>query len=215
MNDARARDEEFFAARGFGLTIGYGKSPAVLSIDFINAFTDPTQPLGSDLSAEIQNARKVLDVARSQGIPIIHTAVSYDDPGLADAGVWALKQAGVVSLRAGTPLVECDTRIGVQPGENVLVKKYASAFFGTDLVPRLVSNRIDTVLIVGCTTSGCVRATAVDAVQNGFRPIVVAEAVGDRSSAAHDQALFDLQQKYADVVTLESALDYLRTLESS
>lgn len=215
MIEGRARDEEFFAARGFGLTIGYGNFPAILSIDFINAFTDPAQPLGSDLSTEVHAARQVLDAARDRGIPIIHTAVSYDDPGFADAGVWALKQAGVVTLRAGTPLVDCDTRIGVRPGENILLKKYASAFFGTDLVPRLVSNRIDTVIIVGCTTSGCVRATAVDAVQNGFRPIVVAEAVGDRSSAAHNQALFDLQQKYADVVTLASALDYLRSLEVS
>ena len=100
----------------------------------------------------------------------------------------------------------------MQPNDILLVKKYASCFFGTDLVPRLNSRRIDTLIITGCTTSGCVRATAVDAVQNGFRPMVVREAVGDRSKAAHEQSLFDLNAKYADVVSLDETLHYLKTV---
>lgn len=209
MSGDERGSEEFFRSRGFGMRIGFGARPAVLSIDIINAFTDPGMPLGSDLSAEIAAARSVLDASRAAGVPILHTTVAYQDGGLADAGVWALKQAGLATLRAGTREVEVDERLGARPGEQVLAKKYASVFFGTDLVPRLVSQGIDTLIMVGCTTSGCVRASAVDAVQNGFRPMVVREAVGDRSPQAHEQALFDLQQKYADVVSLEETVAYL------
>jgi nicotinamidase-related amidase len=205
-------DEAFFRERGFGLPIGFGKHPAILSVDFINAFTDSSMPLGSDLTREIAAARQVLDAGRMAETPIVHTTVSYDDESLADAGVWALKQAGATTLRSGTPAVEVDARIGIRTGEQVLVKKYASAFFGTDLVARLISRGVDTLIIVGCTTSGCVRASAVDAVQNGFRPIVVREAVGDRSSSAHRQALFDLEQKYADVVDVDDVVSYLSGL---
>ena len=107
---------------------------------------------------------------------------------------------------------EIDERLDMRPTDSLLVKKYASCFFGTDLVPRLMNQRVDTLIITGCTTSGCVRATAVDAVQNGFRPMVVREAVGDRSSAAHEQSLFDLNAKYADVVSLDETLQYLKTV---
>lgn len=116
---------------------------------------------------------------------------------------------GLMMLREGMPEVEVDPSLGRLPEEPVIAKKYASSFFGTDLLSRLNSLRVDTLLIAGCTTSGCVRATAVDAVQNGFRPMVVREAVGDRSQAAHDQSLFDLNAKYADVVGVEDALGYL------
>lgn len=211
MSTDERDSEQFFRNRGFGLKIGFGAKPAILSIDFINAFTDASMPLGADLTAEIAAAREVLEAGRAAGVPIIHTSVSYDDADLVDAGVWALKQAGTTTLRSGTPAVELDERVGFQPGEQILVKKYASAFFGTDLVPRLVSQGVDTVIVLGCTTSGCVRASSVDAVQNGFRPIVVREAVGDRSPRAHEQALFDLEQKYADVVSLVEAVAYLRS----
>lgn len=204
--------KEFFRSRGFGLKIGFGTRPAILSVDFINAFTDPRMSLGSDLSTEIFAARSVMDAARETGVPIIHTTVAYHAGDLSDAGVWVLKQAGLATLRSGTPEVEVDERLGIQEGEPLIAKKYASVFFGTDLVPRLVSQGIDTVLILGCTTSGCVRASAVDAVQNGFRPMIVREAVGDRSLRAHEQALFDLEQKYADVVSVKETIDYLSGL---
>ena len=108
--------------------------------------------------------------------------------------------------------VEIDPRLDFRQSDSLLVKKYASCFFGTDLISRLLSRRVDTVIIVGCTTSGCVRATAVDAVQTGLRPMVVREAVGDRSAAAHEQSLFDLDAKYADVVSLDETLQHLRTV---
>ena len=118
----------------------------------------------------------------------------------------------MVTLKAGTDGVEVDPRLDVRPTDSLLVKKYASCFFGTDLVARLMSRQVDTLIITGCTTSGCVRATAVDAVQTGLRPMVVREAVGDRSAAAHEQSLFDLNAKYADVVSLDETLQYLRTV---
>ena len=136
----------------------------------------------------------------------------YEEEDIKDAGIWALKQSGARTLTAGSEAVKVDPRLGMQPKDIVLMKKYASCFFGTDLVPRLNSRRIDTLIITGCTTRGCVRATAVDAVQNGFRPMVVREAVGDRSVAAHEQSLFDLNAKYADVVSLDETLQYLKTV---
>jgi nicotinamidase-related amidase len=199
----------FFAERGFGQRLGFGERPAVVAIDFMYAFTDPTMPLGANLDAEIEHTRTLLAAARAAHLPIFYTVVHYDEDDFRDAGLWAVKQRGIRSLKAGTPGVELDHRLERRPNEIVILKKYASAFFGTDLISRLNSRRIDTLLIAGCTTSGCVRATAVDAVQLGIRPIVIREAVGDRATAAHAQSLFDLDQKYADVVSLAEVLDYL------
>lgn len=203
------QEQAFFEQRGFGLTIGFGRRPAVLVIDMIRAFTDPAMMLGAELGPQIEATGQLLAVARARGVPVIFSTVSYDDAGLSDAGIWALKQKGVATLRAGTPEVDLDRRLQRLPGEGWLVKKYASCFFGTDLSSRLTSRGVDTLLIVGCTTSGCVRASAVDALQCGFRPMVVREGVGDRSQAAHEQSLFDLQAKYADVVGLGEACSYL------
>lgn len=207
-----SNEQEFFAKRGFGLTIGFGRRPAVLVVDMIRAFTDPTSMLGANLDPQIKAIQSLLTCARARSLPVIFSTVSYEEADFRDAGIWALKQKGVMSLRAGTNAVELDERLDRLAGEGWLIKKYASCFFGTDLTSRLVSAGIDTLLIVGCTTSGCVRASAVDALQNGFRPMVVRECVGDRSQAAHEQSLFDLQAKYADVVGLEDSCHYIEQL---
>lgn len=201
--------DKFFKDRGFGLKIGYGDRPSLIVIDLVQGFTDPEKPLGADLSAQLAETRRLLDAARRAKIPVYYTTVSYEERDIRDAGIWAKKMGGLMTLRAGQPEVEVDSSLGRLPDEPVITKKYASTFFGTDLLARLNSLRIDTLLIVGCTTSGCVRATAVDAVQNGLRPVVVREAVGDRSQAAHEQSLFDLQAKYADVVSADEVLEYL------
>jgi maleamate amidohydrolase len=206
------QDEEFFRQRGFGLRIGFGERPALLVIDMLKAFTNPAMMLGADLDAQIAAISPLLGVAHERGIPVIFSTVMYHDRDFRDAGIWALKQKGVVTLKAGTDGVEVDPRLDFRETDSLLVKKYASCFFGTDLVARLVSRQVDTLIITGCTTSGCVRATAVDAVQTGLRPMVVREAVGDRSEAAHAQSLFDLDAKYADVVSLDETLHYLRTI---
>jgi nicotinamidase-related amidase len=203
-------DETFFRERGFGLKIGFGDRPALIVIDMIKAFTDPSMMLGANLDLQIAAIEPLLAAAHERDIPVFFSTVIYNDVDFRDAGIWALKQKGVITLKGGTDAVDVDPRLDFRPSDSLLVKKYASCFFGTDLVPRLMSRRVDTLIITGCTTSGCVRATAVDAVQNGFRPMVVREAVGDRSAAAHEQSLFDLNAKYADVVALEETLTYLR-----
>jgi maleamate amidohydrolase len=203
-NDARAHGD-----RGLTATLGFGRSPALLVVDFMRAFTDPSLPFGADLDAEVEQTARLLDGARSRGFPVLFTCASYDAPDLADAGLWATKVPASALLRSGTPDVELDDRLARRADEQLVVKKYASAFFGSDLATRLTTLGVDTLLLAGCSTSGCVRATAVDALQHGFRPMVVREAVGDRNPAAHEQSLFDLHAKYADVVAADDALAYL------
>jgi nicotinamidase-related amidase len=209
---ASQSDADFFAQRGFGLKIGFGERPALLVIDMLKAFTNPQMMLGANLDNEIEAIKPLIAVAHEREIPVIFSTVIYNDVDLKDAGIWALKMKGVATLRGDSDGVEIDPRLDFRKTDSLLVKKYASCFFGTDLVSRLLSRRVDTLIIVGCTTSGCVRATAVDAVQTGLRPMVVREAVGDRSAAAHEQSLFDLNAKYADVVSLDETLQYLRTV---
>jgi len=201
-----------YAERGFGRAVGYGERPAVVVIDLIRAFTDPASPLGADLSTQLEGTRTLIEAARAADVPVYYTTVAYDHAGLEDAGTWALKIGPLTTLRAGTPEVEVDPALGRLDGESIITKKYASAFFGTDLLSRLNARRVDTLVITGCTTSGCVRATAVDAIQNGLRPIVPENAVGDRSQAAHRQSLDDLRAKYADVVGVDDVVAYLQRL---
>ena len=213
MDQATQQDDEtFFRERGFGLKIGFGERPALIVIDMVKAFTDPSRMLGANLDREIAAMQPLLALAHERGLPVLFSTVVYNDADLKDAGIWALKQKGVATLKSGSDGSDIDPRLDFRPTDSLLVKKYASCFFGTDLVPRLLSQRVDTLIIVGCTTSGCVRATAVDAVQTGLRPMVVREAVGDRSAAAHEQSLFDLNAKYADVVSLDETLHYMRTV---
>jgi nicotinamidase-related amidase len=175
----------------------------------MRAFTDPDAPFGSVLDAEIDQTARLLAEARARRLPILFTCAAYDADDLSDAGLWATKVPASALLRTGTDAVALDERLGRREAESLVVKKYASAFFGTDLATRLTTLGIDTVLLAGCSTSGCVRATAVDALQHGFRAMVVREAVGDRNSAAHEQSLFDLHAKYADVVSVDEALAFL------
>ena len=203
-------DTKFFAARGFGQKIGFGDRAALIVIDYMNAFTDPSMPLGANADKEIEQTNRLIDEAHAHNIPVIFSVVWYDEDGFKDAGIWALKQKGVSTLKVGTPGVELDKRLHRQPQDIVLLKKYASCFYGTDIVARLNSRHVDTLIVTGCTTSGCVRATTVDALQNGFRPIVAKEAVGDRSVAAHEQSLFDLEQKYADVLPVDEIITEIR-----
>jgi maleamate amidohydrolase len=205
-------DEEFFRQRGFGIKIGFGERPALILIDMINGFTDSSMPLGANLDSQIEAQKPLLEVAHERGILVIFSTVVYEEAEAKDSGLWGIKMKGSLTLTAGSKAVVVDPRLDKKRNDILLVKKYASCFFGTDLVPRLNARRVDTLIITGCTTSGCVRATAVDAVQNGFRPMVVREAVGDRSAAAHEQSLFDLNAKYADVVSLDETLHYLKTV---
>ncbi len=211
MDNPTLSDTELFAQRGFGLRIGFGDCPALIVVDMANAFTDEKAMLGSNLDSQIAATVPLLEAAHARNVPVFFSTVRYDDREMRDAGIWAAKQKGLRTLTADTDGWKIDRRLDFRETDTLLVKKYASCFFGTDLGSRLVAQRVDTLIITGCTTSGCVRATAVDAVQYGFRPMVVREAVGDRSASAHAQSLFDLDAKYADVVGLEDTVQYLKT----
>ncbi|MDB5698566.1 MAG: N-carbamoylsarcosine amidase [Alphaproteobacteria bacterium] len=209
-----AEDLAFFAARGFGKKIGFGRRPALIVIDMLVAFTNADRVLGANQDAEIERINMLLDAAHAAGVMVVLTKVSYEDDNYRDAGIWALKQGGIVDLRTGSDGVEIDGRLRVAPTDMILQKKYASCFFGTDLVSRLASHGVDTLVITGCTTSGCVRATAVDAIQYGFRPMVVSDCVSDRSFAAHEQSLFDLNAKYADLLSAAEVVSELAKVRS-
>lgn len=208
----RDATQKLYEERGFSRRIGFGRSPALLVVDVIQAFTDPASPLGSDLDSVVASIRLLLDEARAKQIPIIYTTVAYDEGQWQAARFFMLKAPALKTLKAGTPAVEVDARLERLSTEPVLLKQFASAFFGTSLASLLAAAACDTLLVTGCTTSGCVRASVVDALQYGFRPIVPPEAVGDRAPEPHQANLFDIQAKYGDVVPLDETLAYLRSL---
>lgn len=197
-----------YQQRGFSQRVGFGERPALLVIDFIKGFTDTSCPLGADLDAEVAATKKLLDEFRVSKLPVHFTTTAYDE-AMVSAGVFVKKVPSLAHLKFGSKWIEIDERLKPSAGEVVWTKQYASAFFGTALASALAAQRVDTLMITGCTTSGCVRASAVDACQHGFRTNVVRECVGDRSAAAHDANLFDLDAKYADVIDLEEAKKYL------
>jgi nicotinamidase-related amidase len=200
-----------FHDKGFGRRVGFGQRPALLAVDFITGFTDLRSPLAGDLDTQLAATVTLLEPARAAGIPVIFSTVAYDAE-LQEAGIWVRKIPANSWLVEGSEWVKVDARLNQRPNETTLVKKYASCFFGTDLAARLVSRRVDTLIITGCTTSGCVRATAVDACSYGFHTIVVEEAVGDRAALPHEASLFDIDAKYGDVVGLGETVSYLQGL---
>ncbi len=211
MSGSGSLDEllRFYDERGYDRTVGVGQRPAVVVIDFSRAFTGGRSEFpGGDFSPELRHTRRLLDQARARAIPVFFTTIAYEDP-LRDAGLWGTKVPWLEHCKLGTPLVEIDPALNVQPAEPVIVKRFPSAFFDTDLEERLKALRVDTILLAGCTTSVCVRATAIDAMQRGYRTNVVAEAVGDFNRALHLAHLRDLQARYADVVSIDQALAYL------
>jgi nicotinamidase-related amidase len=199
--------------RGFARRVGFGERPALLVVDLIKAFTDPRFQSAVDDPAMVAATRALLDAARGVGAATVLVGSSYE-AARRDAGVWERKLSHD-GMEEGTEGVEFDERLGQAPEDMVVWKKYPSCFFGTDLASRLVALRVDTVLIAGASTSGCIRASAVDACSSGFRTIVVREAVADRSPLPHVANLFDIEMKYGDVVALAETLDYLRSLEGS
>ena len=208
MDNTLQIDDDVFRRRGFGQQIGFGHRPALIVVDLIVGFTDPNMSFGANLDSEVAATNRLIHASRIASVPIFFSTVEYA-PDLADAGIWRLKMSGLATLQAGSEAVKLDPRLDRSPSDAWIVKKYASCFFGTDLSSRLIAAGIDSVFVTGCTTSGCVRATVVDAVQSGFKPVVVRDAVGDRSQVAHEQSLLDMQAKYADVVTLEGVLAHL------
>lgn len=197
----------------WGQRLGFGRRPALLAIDFMQAYTTEGAPLfAPGVVNAVEESRELLACARRTGIPVIHTHIRYHAGHFADGGLWVKKAPVMKDMVAGNPLAAFCPPVAPLADEVVLSKQYASAFFGTALAPLLVAQGIDTLLMIGCSTSGCIRASAVDAVQHGFRAMVVRECVGDRHPGPHEANLFDIDSKYGDVVHKREALDYLNRL---
>ncbi|SFK68138.1 Nicotinamidase-related amidase [Halogranum rubrum] len=199
---------ELYAEREFGESVGFGEQPALVVIDLINAFTDPDSNLGSDVDDVLDATKRLLDAFREYDLPRYFTTVAFEE-SYGDAGMFIEKVPALRELRLGTERVEVDDRIEPVGDERVVLKKYASAFFGTDLQTELTTQRVDTLVLAGVTTSGCIRATAVDSLQHGYRTIVPADAVGDRAQGPHEANLFDIDAKYGDVVTTDAVCEHL------
>ena len=213
MNETLADN---YARGGFGKSLQFGRRPALLIIDFVRAYLVKTSPLYAGVEQARADCEILLRAARAAGIPVLHTNVVYQ-PGGRDGGVFFRKVPALKCFERGAHPELAAFAEGLEPvvGETVISKQYASAFFGTSLAATLTSMQIDTVLIAGLSTSGCIRASAVDCVQHGFVPVVVREAVGDRAPGPHEANLFDLQAKYAEVVDLATAQRYLKSLQEA
>lgn len=206
-------DNSIFERQHFGQRMGFGQRPGLLIVDFTEGFNDPSAFGGGNIGQAIEATVPLLDMARRRGFPIVHTRIVYADDG-SDAGIHCLKVPKLLTLTEQSAASQFVVQLKPRKGEIVLRKRLPSAFFGTDLAGMLMAKGVDTLLIAGCTTSGCVRASTLDAMCHGFRPMVVSDCVGDRAEGPHTASLFDLGQKYADVMTRGDVfreLDHLKT----
>jgi nicotinamidase-related amidase len=208
-------DSDLYRGRGFMRRVGFGERPALINIDLANAWTRPGNPFTCDgMDVIIPGVQRLLAASRAKGIPVVYTTTAYavtEGPNT-DMGIWHHK-IPVEVLQLGTEAVAIDERIAPEPGEHVIVKKFASAFHGTYLAGFLRAAGVDTVIVTGVTMAGCVRHTTEDAIGYGFRPIVVRECVGDRVAGVVEWNLFDIDAKFGDVEPLERVLSYLDGIE--
>jgi len=209
MSDAVATDVRLTPYQGgFGGRGGFGARPAVLVVDLCAGFTNPAYPPGTNLDQVVRNTRALLDRARSQLIPVVFTTIAFAADGV-EGRIWRRKMPALNCLVEGSAAVDLDARLGRRPEEPVVVKRAASAFAGTGLAALLVSLGADSLVVAGATTSGCVRATVVDACMAGYPTVVPADCVGDRHAGAHAANLFDIAAKYGDVLDLAQTLSLL------
>ena len=207
--DARILSEDY-ARAGFGGKLVAGIRPALILVDFARAYFDRECGLFANVEREREQAARLADAARTVGVPVVFTRVEYRSA--ADGGRFYQKVPALAAFDSGNPMGEFTPELTPAPGDIVITKHYPSAFFGTDLADRLHAMRADTLLVTGLSTSGCVRATTLDALCHGFIPLVVEDACGDRDRAVHDANIFDLRAKYAEIVDSDWAINYLRTL---
>lgn len=204
--------EQVYSDAGFGQNVPRGSKPAIVVVDFSYGFTDTQYPTAADMSAEIATTRSLTDKARAMGLPVIYTTIAYQ-PWERETLPWLKKATGMAALLAGSRLVEIDEATGIQSTDPVIVKHGASAFHGTNLAGLLTGAGVDTMVVTGATTSGCVRATVVDAVQSGFNVLVPRDCCADRAAAPHEANLYDMDQKYADVTDAADIADWLDQLD--
>ncbi|MDR6772256.1 isochorismatase family protein [Azospirillum sp. BE72] len=194
-----------YERQGFGQSLGIQGRIGLLIVDFVNGFADPAVFGGGNIPVAITRTVTVLEEARKRGWPVAHSRIVYADDG-SDATVFSIKVPGMLTLTEDAPASAIVPELRPAAGELVVRKTNPSAFFGTGLAPWLTRMGVETLLVAGCTTSGCVRASVVDAMCHGFRPVVLSDCVGDRAIAPHEANLFDIAQKYGDVVPAERVL---------
>ena len=202
-----------YARAGYHHELGFGERPALILVDFVQAYFEPGSPLYAGVEAVLASALRVLAAARAAGAMRIMTCVRYRKGG-ADGGVFTRKVPALKAFEEGNPLGRWPQGLAPRDDEIVVTKQYPSAFFGTSLAATLTAAKVDTLVITGLTTSGCVRATCVDAMSSGFIPVVVRDAVGDRAPEPHQANLFDMSAKYGDVVGEDDAIAYFRRLDN-
>ncbi|MEM9222447.1 MAG: isochorismatase family protein [Pseudomonadota bacterium] len=193
---------EVYARQGYGRRSGFGEAPAIVVVDFSNGFADPEQFGGGNIADAIEGTAKLLDVGRQAKVPIAYTRVVYAEDG-SDNGVFCLKAPNLAKLTEASHSSQIVDALAPQPGDYIVRKLQPSAFFGTNLAAWLIGRGVDTLIVTGCTTSGCVRATVVDSLSYNFKTVVATDCVGDRALAPHRANLFDMEQKYADLMTQE------------
>ena len=192
--------------------LGFGKRPALLIVDFINAYVTEGAPLfAPDVVTAVDETIPLLSLTREKQIPVLFTKVLYNK-NFRDGGIFIQKVPVLKTMVEGEPLAEIVPQLTPIESDIIIVKQYASAFFGTSLAATLTSLGVDTLLLTGCSTSGCIRASAVDGMQYGFRVIVPRECVADRHPGPHEANLFDINSKYGDVMSKGEVMEYLRTL---
>lgn len=207
-DDGGARER--YLAGGLLGRLTPGTHPAVVVVDLQYGFTEPAYAPGFAMDHVVSATRRLLDAARAAGVPVWFTTIAFPGDGDGAAGTWLTKMPALAQLRVGERSVAIDARLGRREGEELVVKQTASAFAGTGLAGRLRARGVDTLLVAGATTSGCVRATAVDACAADLPAFVVRECVGDREPGPHAAALFDIDAKYGDVITVDAALEMVR-----
>jgi maleamate amidohydrolase len=196
----------------FDTRLGFGNRPALLVVDLIKAYVTEGEPLYAPQVADaVRETVAIVEAARHNDVPVIYTRVVYSPSGI-DGGIFLKKVPALRAMVEGEPMSEIVPELTPARDDVVIKKQYASAFFGTPLAPTLTSQGIDTLILVGCSTSGCIRATAVDGMQHGFRVVVPRECVGDRHQGPHEANLFDIDSKYGDVVSRDDVLAYLADL---
>ena len=198
-------DLDVYEKQNFGNSSGIGTNPAMLIVDFVNGFADPEQFGGGNIQAAIDKTVDLLAFARAQNMPVASTRVVYADDG-SDHGVFCLKAPGLKVLTEDAPASQIVDALAPIDGEYVVRKTQPSGFFGTDLADWYQGRGVDTVLVTGCTTSGCIRASVIDAMSYNFKTVVVTDCVGDRALGPHEANLFDMGQKYADLMTADEVM---------
>ena len=203
-------DADVYERQGFGHSSGFGDRPALLVVDFVAGFCDPDQYGGGNILDAVARTKVLLGAARRHGLPIAFTRIVYAPDG-ADAGAFCLKVPGLDQFTENNPAGLIVPDLAPEPGELILRKTQPSAFFGTGFEAWLIGHRVDTLIVTGCTTSGCVRASVVDSMSYNFRTVVATDCVGDRALGPHEANLFDMQQKYADCVTADEIIAVLES----